>query len=255
MTDIYEKMLAANRDGKAVCYCVVIETKGSVPRRAGSKMLVYADGSTEGSVGGGAVESQTIEMALKALKDGKPQILHYSLNAQKQGAVGLCGGDVSVYIEPQLTQPILLILGAGHVGKSVAKFAQLLNFRVIVSDDRAELCTSEEIPGNVEFLPVLMQEIPDHLGINENVYIVGVTRGSDVDIAGLPAILEHKPAYIGLIGSLKRWASTKNALKELGVPDERVAWIKSPIGLNIKAETPDEIAISILAEVIQVRNS
>lgn len=255
MIDIYEKLMAANRTGNSVCYCVVIETKGSVPRRSGSKMLVYTDGSTDGSVGGGAVEAQTVEAALKALKDGKPQILHYTLNPQEEGAVGVCGGNVSVYIEPQMTQPILLILGAGHVGKSVAKFAQLLDFRVIVSDDRAELCTSEEIPGKVEFLPCLMEKIPEHLEINEQVYIVGVSRGSDVDVAGLPAILEHKPAYIGLIGSKKRWASTKNALMELGVPEERIAWIKSPIGLYIKAETPDEIAISILAEVIQVRNA
>ncbi len=255
MTETYEKLLEAKKEGKAVCYCVVIETKGSVPRRAGSKMLVYADGSTDGSVGGGAVESQTVEMALKALKDGKPQVLHYTLNPQEEGSLGVCGGDVSVYIEPQTTQPVLLILGAGHVGKSVAKFAQMLDFRVIVSDDRAELCTSEEIPGKVEFLPVLMQEIPEHLEINERVYIVGVSRGSDVDVAGLPSILEHKPAYIGLIGSKKRWASTRDALKELGVSEERLSWIKSPIGLDIKGETPDEIAISILAEVIQVRNS
>ncbi len=97
----------------------------------------------------------------------------------------------------------------------------------------------------MEFLPVLMQEIPEHLEINERVYIVGVSRGSDVDVAGLPSILEHKPAYIGLIGSKKRWASTRDALKELGVSEERLSWIKSPIGLDIKGETPDEIAISI----------
>lgn len=255
MTEIFEKLIEASSHGKAVCFCVVIETNGAVPRHAGSKMLVYSDGTTFGSVGGGGVEDQTIAAALNSLKNGKPQILHYSLNAREKNAVGICGGDVTVYIEPQMAQPVLLVLGAGHVGKSVAKFAQLLDFRVIVSDDRAELCTSGLIPGSVEFLPVPMREIPNHLEINEQVYIVGVSRGSDVDLAGLPAILEYKPAYIGLIGSLKRWAATKKGLKDLGVPEDRIAWIKSPIGIDIEAETPDEIAISILAEVIQVRNA
>ena len=106
---------------------------------------------------------------------------------------------MTVYIEPQTVRPVPLVLGAGHVGRSVAKFGQLLDFRVVVSDDRAELCTSEQIPGDVEFLPIPMAEIPEHIDINEQVYIVGVTRGSDVDIEGLPVMLEHTPAYFGMI--------------------------------------------------------
>lgn len=254
MNDIYEKLSTAKKSGQPVCLCMVIETKGAVPRHAGSKMLVYADGTTVGSVGGGQVENETLIAALRALKTGKPEILHYTLDSAEKDAVGVCGGDVTVYIEPQSVRPVLLILGAGHVGRSVAKFAQLLDFRVIVSDDRVELCTSEEIPGEVEFLPVPMGEIPLHLEINEQVYVVGLTRGSDVDATGLPAILEHTPAYIGLIGSRKRWEATRNALLEKGIDREKIEQIRSPIGVAIGAETPDEIAISILAEVISVRN-
>lgn len=255
MKELYEKLYEATKSGQPVCLCVVIETKGAVPRHAGSKMLVYQNGLTFGSVGGGQVENETVEAAFRALKTGQPEIVRYSLDPKQQNAVGVCGGDVTVYVEPQSVRPILLILGAGHVGRSMAKFGQLLDFRVIVSDDRTELCTSEQIPGEVEFLPIPMQEIPTHIDINEQVYIVGVTRGSDVDIAGLPAILDHTPAYIGMIGSLKRWGSTKKALLELGIARERIDLIKSPIGIDIEAETPDEIAISILAEVIQARNS
>ncbi|MEL7637247.1 MAG: XdhC/CoxI family protein [Anaerolineaceae bacterium] len=254
MKELYEKLYEATKSGQPVCLCVVIETKGAVPRHAGSKMLVYPNKLTFGSVGGGQVENETVDAALRALKTGQPEILRYTLDPKQQNAVGICGGDVTVYIEPQSVRPILLILGAGHVGRSMAKFGQLLDFRVIVSDDRTELCTSEQIPGEVEFLPIPMQEIPAHIDINEQVYIVGVTRGSDVDIVGLPAILEHTPAYIGMIGSLKRWATTKKALLEQGVPRERIDLIKSPIGIDIEAETPDEIAISILAEVIHARN-
>ncbi len=254
MNDIFEKLATAKKTGQAVCLCVVIETQGAVPRHAGSKMLVYADGSTYGSVGGGQVENETLTAALRTLKTGKPEILHYTLDSTEKEAVGVCGGDVTVYIEPQSVRPVLLILGAGHVGRSVAKFAQFLDFRVIVSDDRVELCSSEEISGEVEFLPIPMEEIPLHLEIDEQVYVVGLTRGSDVDAAGLPAILEYTPAYIGLIGSRKRWEATRNALLEKGIASEKLEQIKSPIGLAIGAETPDEIAVSILAELISVRN-
>lgn len=255
MKELYEKLYEATKSGQPVCLCIVIETKGAVPRHAGSKMLVYPNGQTFGSVGGGQVENETVDAALRALKTGQPEIVRYTLDSNEKNAVGICGGDVTVYVEPQSVRPILLILGAGHVGRSVAKFAQLLDFRVIVSDDRAELSTSEQIPGDVEFLSIPMQEIPAHIDINEQVYIVGVTRGSDVDAAGLPAILQYTPAYIGMIGSLKRWGATKKALLDQGVARERIDLIKSPIGIDIEAETPDEIAISILAEVIQARNS
>jgi len=241
----------AEKEGTPVALCIVIETVGAVPRHAGSKMLVYGNGRTSGSVGGGELETRTIQAALESLKDGKTKMLEYSLAAESPDSTGVCGGDVKVYIEPQVTKPILLILGAGHVGQAVAKLAQFLDFRVIVSDDRVELCSSEVIPGNVEFLPMLMSEIPAHLPIDERVYIVGTTRGSDVDIEGLPAILEGKPAYVGLIGSKNRWAFTRRALLAHNVSQEKLALIKSPVGIYIKAETPNEIAISILAEVIE----
>ncbi|NLE83132.1 MAG: XdhC family protein [Chloroflexi bacterium] len=255
MIDLYERLYDAAKTGQPVCLCIVIETKGAVPRHAGSKMLVYPNALTFGSVGGGQVENETVDAALRALKTGQPEILRYTLDPREKNAVGVCGGDVTVYIEPQSVRPVLLVLGAGHVGRAVAKFAQMLDFRVIVSDDRVELCTSEQIPGEVDFLPILMSEVPEHLDINQQVYIVGVTRGSDVDVEGLPVILEHTPAYIGLIGSLKRWGTTKRGLLDKGVASERIGLIKSPIGIDIEAETPDEIAISILAEVIAARNS
>lgn len=248
---VLDQLVEAERDGKAVALCIVIETKGAVPRHAGSKMLVYGDGRSVGSVGGGELEMRTISAALDSLKDGKTRLIEHSLAAESPTSIGVCGGDVKVYIEPQVTKPILLILGAGHVGQAVAKLAQHLDFRVIVSDDRVELSTSEVIPGKVEFLPMLMSEIPSHLPIDERVYIVGTTRGSDVDIEGLPNILQGNPAYVGLIGSKNRWNYTRKALIERNVDPEKIALIKSPIGLNIKAETPGEIAVSILAEVIE----
>ena len=249
--DFLDRLNTAKRDGKAVALCIVIETKGAVPRHAGSKMLVYAYGQTEGTVGGGELESRTVDAAIESLKNGRSKLLEYSLSAENPESAGVCGGEVKVYIEPQVTLPVLLILGAGHVGQAVARFGQMLDFRVIVSDDRKELCNTDLFPGKVELLPLPITEIPDHLTIDERVYVVGVTRGSEVDVEGLEVILQSSPAYIGLIGSKNRWAVTRQGLIERGVSSEKIAQVKSPIGLNIKAETPNEIAISILAEVIE----
>jgi xanthine dehydrogenase accessory factor len=148
-----------------------------------------------------------------------------------------------------------LIIGAGHVGKSVAKFGKLLGFQVLVSDDRAELCTPEEFPEADQLFAVPMQVIAEHVEIDPRTYIVIVTRGSEVDVAGLPALLQTQPAYIGLIGSRRRWEATRQALLAQGISEEDLKRIKCPIGLDIHAETPDEIAISILAEIIAHKNA
>lgn len=249
--DFLEKLIEAKKAGLPVAFCIVIETKGAVPRHVSSKMLVYPDGRTEGSVGGGELEARTVIAALESLKNGRSKLLEYSLSAENPDSAGVCGGEVKVYIEPQVTKPVLLILGAGHVGQAVARFGQMLDFRVIVSDDREDLCNPEIVPGNVELLPIPINEITHHLTIDERVYVVGVTRSSDVDIEGLELILQGSPGYVGLIGSKNRWARTRQGLIDRGVSLEKIAQIKSPIGLSIKAETPNEIAISILAEVIE----
>lgn len=247
---IYALLNQTIAENKPVCLCVVVKAKGSVPRREGTKMLVFSDGSTEGTVGGGKVEQETRDLALKALIDGQPRVLDFKLDGKHYSA-GTCGGEMQVFIEPQGVRPVLLILGAGHVGKALAIAAQALDFRVVVSDDRAALCTPENIPGRVEFLPIPMSEIPQHLRIDGKTYIANVSRGSEVDVEGMGALLDFEPAYFGVIGSLKRWKTTRDALIAKGIPAERLDRVKSPIGFDIRGETPEEIAISILAEVIQ----
>lgn len=248
--NIYNALHQAVSNQEPVCLCIVVHTVGSVPRREGTKMLVYADGRTQGTVGGGLVEQETRDLALQALVDGQARLLDFNLEGKHYSA-GTCGGKMKVYIEPQGVKPVLLVLGAGHVGKAVALAAQALDFQIIVSDDRADLCTPELIPGKLEFLPVPMAEIPEHIQIDGKTYIVNVSRGSDVDVEGMPALLEFEPAYFGVIGSLKRWKTTCDALLQKGVAQEKLDKVKSPIGIDIGGETPEEIAISILAEVIQ----
>ncbi len=252
---VYEEINNAIREQKSVVLCTIVETNGSVPRHEGSKMLVYTDGKTIGTVGGGEVEDRTHQEALSAFKDGKTRFLTYTLNEDEKENAGLCGGTVKIYVEPILQAAQVVIVGAGHVGRAVAHLAKWLSFRVFVSDDRFELCDSELIPEADAFLPIAMEEIPNEIDIDTNTYFVLVTRGAEVDIKGLPSLLETDAGYIGLIGSCKRWTHTRKMLVKEGVSEENIARIKTPIGLPIGGETPKEIALSIMAEIIGWGNS
>ncbi len=216
-------------------------------------MLVYENGEFTGTVGGGELENRVLEAARAALTEAKPSLLKYSMTDPSRGDPGVCGGQVEVYVEPILPPAKIVVIGGGHVGRAVAHLAKWLGFRVAVSDDRAEFCTPEMNPDADEFYPVAMQDLPKHLKINRQTYLILTTRGSLVDVAGLPALLESKAAYIGVIGSKRRWATTVNVLKEQGVSAEQLTRVHSPMGLELNAETPEEIAVSIMAEIIMLR--
>lgn len=251
---IYQELAELEASGEGGVLCTIINSQGSTPRRAGSKMLVYPDGTFTGTVGGGEVESRVIREALESLKSGRSQLLRYDMVDPKQGDPGVCGGQLEVYVEPVLPKPTIVILGGGHVGKAVAHLARWLRFRVVVSDDRVEFCTPEANPDADVFYPVKMSELPGQLKITPHTYLILTTRGVSVDIEGLPALLDSQAAYIGVIGSKRRWTVTRKALLEAGVPVEKIDRVVSPIGLELNAETPEEIAVSIMAEIIMLRN-
>jgi xanthine dehydrogenase accessory factor len=233
--------------------CTIIHSRGSTPRHAGSKMLVLSDGSVLGSVGGGELENRTISAALEIIAEGKPGWLEYSLNDPAQGDPGVCGGQVEIYMEPIIPKPTLVIVGAGHVGQAVAHLAHWLDFRIVVSDDRPEFCNPEIVPNAEEYFPYPLVELTDKLKITPWTYVVMTTRSVDVDVPGLPSLLDSPAAYIGVIGSRRRWETTRKQLEEAGVNSEKIKRVRSPMGINIHAETPEEIAVSILAEIIQIR--
>jgi xanthine dehydrogenase accessory factor len=170
-----------------------------------------------------------------------------------RGDVGVCGGQVEVFVEPILPAPLLVVIGAGHVGKAVVHLAKWLGFRVAVSDDRAEFCTPEATPEADAYYPVTMDELPKHIKIDKRTVLILTTRGSSVDAAGMAPLLDSAAAYIGVIGSRRRWATTVKALKEKGVSEEKISKVHSPMGLELQAETPEEIAVSIMAEVMMVK--
>ena len=251
---VYEALLEAQAKGEPVALATIVSVKGSVPRHTGSKMLVRTDGSIVGTVGGGAMESLAIQEALAAIGDGRSRLPEYALNNLEDGDPGICGGTVQVFIEPVAVSPLLVVVGGGHVGKALAELGKWLGFRVILSDDRAEFCNPDYLPGLDGYAVCKPGELLEHITINSQTYVAAVTRGLPVDVHLIPALLATDAPYIGLIGSRRRWALTVKTLKEEhGLTETELARVHAPIGLELQAETPHEIAVSIMAEIIIVR--
>ena len=251
---VFQALVEVQSKGDPAALATVISVQGSVPRHEGSKMLVRADGSIVGTIGGGKLESIVIQEALAALRDGQPRLKSYTLNDISAGDPGVCGGTVQVFIEPVGLAPVLVVIGVGHVGKALAELGKWAGFRVIVSDDREDYCNPEYLPGMDGYVVCKPGKLPECIDITPHTYIAAVTRGLPVDVDLIPALLATEAAYIGLIGSRRRWALTVKALKdERGLSDEQLGRVFAPIGLELNAETPQEIAISILAQIIMVR--
>jgi len=254
MNSIYQALAEIEKNNESAALCTVVKSEGSTPRHVGSKMLVYPDGRFVGTVGGGDLEHRVLDEAWMSVADGKPRLLSYSMSDPARGDPGVCGGQVEVFVEPILPAPMIVVIGGGHVGKAVVHLAKWLGFRVAVSDDRAEFCNPESVPGADAYYAVPMEKLTEQIKVTRQTYLVVTSRGSSVDAAGLPNLLDSSAAYIGVIGSKRRWATTVKALKEKGVADEKIARVHSPMGLELKAETPEEIAVSILAEILMLKD-
>jgi xanthine dehydrogenase accessory factor len=253
MQPIYQALTELEKKNESAALCTVIRSEGSTPRHVGSKMLVYHDGQFLGTVGGGELENRVIKAALESIQNETAQNLSYTMSDPSRGDPGVCGGQVEVFVEPILPTPLIVVIGAGHVGKAVVHLAKWLGYRVAVSDDRAEFCTPESTPGAEAYYPVKMDELPKHITIDKRTILILTTRGSAIDAAGIIPLLDSPAAYIGVIGSKRRWATTVKALKEKGVDEAKIAKVHSPMGLELQAETPEEIAVSIMAEVMMVK--
>lgn len=250
---ILQTLADLERRGEPVAIATVVRSHGSVPRHDGSKMLIYPDGRIEGTIGGGDMESRVIKEALAALEDGETRILSYAFRDVHKGDVGVCGGEVEVFVEPLLPKPQIIIAGGGHVGRAVAHLAHWLGFHVVVTDDRADYATPEAVPDADEYIHGPLSELPSRTRVDPNTYVLLTTRGMPVDVEGLPALLETEAAYIGVIGSRRRWEVCVEKLRANGVPADAIARVTSPIGLELNAESPEEIAVSIMAEIIMLR--
>lgn len=251
---VYEALLKAQQDNIAVALATVIETQGSMPRHAGSKMLIYTDGSIVGTVGGGAMESRVIQSAQTVISQGTPKLEVYSLNNLANGDPGICGGTAKIFIEPIGIATTLLIIGGGHVGKALAELGKWMGYRVILSDDRPEFCNPDYAPNLDGYVVCPPQDILSQVNVDAHTYIAAVTRGLPIDLQLLPRLLQTPAPYIGLIGSRRRWAITAKALQtQAALSAQEIARIRAPIGLELQAETPKEIALSICAEITMIQ--
>lgn len=232
----------------------VIRSNGSTPQRAGAKMLVFADGRTVGTIGGGCYEHDAFWKAREALETGRTALLQYTLNddfAQENGLI--CGGQMDVYIDPLTPSPHLYIIGAGHVGWHLARVAGDADFRVHVVDDREKFANAERFPQASEIVVEPVVEWVQRTDLPPGAYVVIVTRGHQGDLDALRALAPRDLRYLGLIGSRAKIARICDALLAEGMPAERLRRVHAPIGLDIGAVTPAEIAVSILAQLIAVR--
>lgn len=250
---IFEAIVEAERKGQPVVLATVVRARGSVPRHEGAKMLVYPDGSIWGSIGGGEMESWVIGEALAALREGRPRYVNYTLVNPAEGDPGVCGGEVELFVEPLLAAPTLLVVGAGHVGRAVAFLGKWLGFRIVIYDDRPDYVTADAAPSaDVRLTGPLATALKD-IAITPDTYIAAVTRSYPMDVELLRLVLDSPAAYIGLIGSRRRVQEVFKVLRSEGVPEDKLMRLHAPIGLELHAETPEEIAVSILGEIIMLR--
>lgn len=251
---ILNELLTAQKSGEPVVLATIVKARGSVPRHAGTKMLIYENGRISGTVGGGEMESRVIQEAADALKDGQPRIVPYSFISPERGDPGVCGGEMELYLEPYLPPVTLLIVGCGHVGRALAHLAQWLGYRVVVTDDREELVTPELIAHADVYLPGDIEQAIKASPITMNTFITLVTRNVTVDRAALPILLNSPAPYIGVMGSRRRWQETQKLLLADGITEDALQRIHAPLGLELNAETPEEIALSVLSEITLLRH-
>jgi len=253
--DVLPAAAAALERGEPAALVTIVRSAGSTPQRTGAKMLVYADGRIVGTIGGGCYENDAAGKAREAIATGKPALVKYDLNddfVQESGLI--CGGQMEVYIDPIAPAPSLYIVGAGHVGWHLARFAADAGFRIHVVDDREKFANRDRFPGAES---IAVEDIGGWLhqaDLPATAYAVVVTRGHTHDFDAVRALAARDLRYLGLIGSRAKVARIFDALAAEGMPGACLERVHAPIGLDIGAITPAEIAVSILAELIAVRH-
>lgn len=253
--EVFAAVAEALAKGELAALVTIVAATGSTPQRVGAKMLVFPDGRLIGTIGGGCYENDAFWKAREAITTRKPQLVHYELDddfAQETGLI--CGGQMSVYIEPIEPSPELYVIGAGHVGYHLATMAQEVGFQVHVVDDREKFASRERFPNATE---VVTEDIPawlERTQLPAHAYVVIVTRGHTNDLDALRALAPRELRYVGLIGSRAKVARISDQLLSEGMAPEVLTQVHAPIGLEIGAVSPQEIAVSILAELIAVKH-
>ena len=251
--DLFEEVIKLRRSGNRGALATIVHTNGSIPSFESSRMLVREDGSIAGTIGGGCVEAEVWAAAKEVMQAEAPRKMTFSLNNEANYDNGLiCGGTLEIFVEPILPQPILYIFGGGHVSIALANAASTAGFGIGIIDDRESFANAERFPMAQEIY-TSFEESFTKLKPTASTYMVIVTRGHKDDMHVLRWAVSTSPRYIGMIGSKRKVISVYKALEKEGIPMETFAKVHAPVGLAIGALTPEEIAISITAELIAIR--
>jgi len=249
MEDILQKALEATKKGQSYAFATIIEsTLKGTPQKTGAKMVVLADGTIFGTVGGGRNEKAAQLECQKAIKTRKPTIVTYDFFGQGQS---VCGGQIKVFIEPFVGKNHFIICGAGHIALPLSAIAKMLNYKVTIIDNRKEFANKNRFPHVDQIILGTHAEKLSQLTVTQDTFVMIVTQGNEYDFECLKTIIRSQAGYIGVISSQAKRVKFFKRLKEMGIKDSSLKRIKIPAGIDIGSQTPEEIAISIMAEIIQ----
>lgn len=254
--DVFEELVRLRRSGQKCAIATIVQVNGSIPSYQSAKLLVREDGSMVGTIGGGCVEAEVWNAAREVMETEKPRHLTFSLGQDAAYDNGLiCGGQLNVFVEPVLPQPFAYIFGAGHISKSLSKVASLAGFATVIVDDREQFANRERFPEADEIHAGEYESVFPKLAVNESSYLIIVTRGHRDDMRVLRWAVSTGARYVAMIGSKRKTIGVVKELEKEGIPRSAFDRIHAPMGLDIGAITPEEIAVSVVAEMIAVRRN
>lgn len=254
--DVYEELVRLRRLGQKCALATIVEARGSIPSYETAKLLVRQDGSMVGTVGGGCVEAEVWNAAREVMETERPRQLSFNLSQDAAYDNGLiCGGQLDIFVEPIVPQPRAYIFGAGHISKSLAQIAGLAGFATGVIDDRETFANRQRFPEADEVIAGEYEQVFPRLGITESSFLIIVTRGHRDDMRVLRWAVGTPARYIAMIGSKRKVISVVKQLESEGIPRDSFERVHAPMGLEIGAVTPEEIAVSVVAEMVAVRRN
>jgi xanthine dehydrogenase accessory factor len=255
VTSFYKKLVELLEAGERVAVASILSTSGSTPRKAGARMMVLADGRTFFTVGGGSFEAEVVEEALRALRSGGGGVRRWDFTSGGENPTGMtCGGNAEVLLELIEPEARLLVFGGGHVGRALARLARGIGFLATIVDDREEYTDPSRLPEGVQGLRLALRGEWEPPPLDGRTFALVATRDHALDRDVLGRLADSSPAYLGMLGSKRKWSLIRETLEGRGIESAWLDRVRVPAGLDLGGETPEEIALEILAEMVQVRN-
>ncbi len=254
MEDVFDAIVRLRAQGHRMAVATIVSVSGSIPSFKSAKMLVGEEGTVVGTIGGGCVEAEVVEAAREVLADEKPRTLRFNLNESPKYDTGLiCGGSLEIFVEPVLPASVVYVFGAGHVGLNVYRVARIAGFEVTVVDDRDTYANRERFPEAKEILTGDIEPILAGLTLSAASLVVIATRGHRDDMRVLRWAVGTPARYVGMLGSRRKVLTIFRTLRDEGVDPAALERVYAPVGLDIGAATPEEIAVAVVAELIAHR--